>query len=93
MEDTLYFIEDCSQSFHCYYNLGEKNMLGNKPTYSKLAVEKFIFNKIYPLIYELYNKRYEKDNEKFLAKQSIIRTKNNYDEIMAYLEVIKIFYK
>ena len=73
MEETLNFIEEVSQSFHCYYNLGDKVMVGNKLSVSKMAVEKFIFNKIYAIIYELYNKKYQKENEIFVKKQNKIR--------------------
>lgn len=87
MEETLNFIEECSQSFHCYYNLGDKAMVGNKHSLSKQAVEKFIFNKIYPILYELYSKKYQKENELFLMKQSKIKSDLSYENIMNYLEV------
>ncbi len=87
MEETLSFIEDVSQSFHCYYNLGDKVMVGNKLSVSKQAVEKFIFNKIYHIIYELYNKKYQKENELFMKKQNKIRNELGYEKIMDYLEV------
>lgn len=87
MEETIAFIENCSQSFHCYYNLGDKHMVGNQISFSKPAVEKFIFNKIYPVIYELYNKKYEKENRLFKKKQQNILSKMNYKSIMEFLEV------
>lgn len=92
MEETLSFIEDCSQNFHCYYNLGDKNVPGNKLHYSKPAVEKFIFNKIYPVIFELYNRKYKVENDLFLKKQSIIKEKLNYKSIMEFLEVRSILF-
>jgi len=87
MEEILNFIEECSQNFHCYYNLGDKNMPGNKIQYSKPAVEKFIFNKVYNILYELYNKKYEKENEEFLKKQDLIKKNLDYNAIMEFLEV------
>ena len=87
MEEALNFIEDCAQSYNCYYNLGDKNMMGKKQSYTKPAIEKFIFNKIFPIMYELYNKKYEKDNEIFKKKQEKINTTMNYNTIMEALEV------
>ena len=63
------------------------NIIGNKISYSKPAVEKFIFNKIYSVIFELYNVKYKHENELFIEKIKKINEKIQYDEIMEYLEV------
>lgn len=92
LEEILNFIGEISQNFHCYYNLGDKQMAENKLMYSKSAVEKFIFNKIYTVVYELYNKKYEKENSLFNEKQQLINKNMNYNDIMVYLEVRFLYY-
>lgn len=87
MEDSINFIEDCSHSFQCYYNMGDKGNNSNKVILSKVAVEKFVFNKIYPTLFELYNDRYRENNELFIKRQQLIREKYTYDKIIEYLGV------
>lgn len=87
MKDVLNFIEECCQSFHCYYNLGDKDMLSNKLVFSKPAVEKYIFNKVYSNMFNIYLKKYEEENQLFNKRKSLINSKNNYSQIMEYLEV------
>ena len=88
MEETISFIGDTAQSFSCYYNMGQKsNNLNNKATIYKLAVEKFILNKIYSVIYNLYDEKTKLENAKFLENKKKIKSKYSYDELMNYLEV------
>jgi hypothetical protein len=86
MEEIVKFIEDCVSTFHCYFNFGKSNTEKMLP-YCRPAVEKFIFNKLYFLLYELYNKRYEDENNKFLESQNKINNKYSVEEIMDYLEI------
>ncbi len=86
MEEIVKFIEDCVSTFHCYFNFGKSNTEKMLP-YCRPAVEKFIFNKLYFLLYDLYNKRYEEENKKFLDKQNKINSKLNVEKIMDYLEI------
>jgi hypothetical protein len=86
MEEIVKFIEDCVSTFHCYFNFGKSNTEKMLP-YCRPAVEKFIFNKLYFLLYELYDKRYEDENNKFLDSQNKINNKYSVEEIMDYLEI------
>ena len=49
--------------------------------------EKFIFNKVYYQLYDLYKKRYEKENENYLEKKKLINEKYSIKQIMEYLEI------
>lgn len=92
MEEIINFIDDISQTFNCYYNMGNiNNNSSNKSSTYKIAVEKFILNKIYPNIYSLYNEKTKDDNLKFLSNQKRIQSMYNYTELMNYLEV-NIYY-
>lgn len=90
MEEMIKFIEDCSQLFGCYYNMGEKTVYSNKVHISKLAIERYIFNKCYQTLYMLYDKKYDNENRLFKEKQKDIVSKYSYDQMMDYLEVLYI---
>lgn len=87
MEEVIRFIEDCAQSFSCYYNMGEKGIPCNKANVSKLAVERYIFTKCYPILIDLYNQKFENEDKIFKSHQDIIKQKYDYSSIMEYLEV------
>lgn len=90
MKDVLKLIDECVATFHRYFNLGKSNT-EKLLQYSRPAIEKFLFNKIYFVMYELYNAKYEKENLKFIEIQSKIKEKYKIDEIMNYLEIRKKF--
>ena len=86
MEELLKFVEECISTFHNDYNYGKtQKML----TYCRPAVEKFIFNKIYGVLYDMYNQKFIDDNHKFLEKIEKIR-KLGIEKIMEFLEVLII---
>lgn len=87
MEEVIRFIEDCAQSFSCYYNMGEKGVPCNRANVSKLAVERYIFTKCYPILIDLYNQKFENEGKIFKTHQEIIKQKYDYSGIMEYLEV------
>lgn len=90
MEEVTAIIDDCVYTFQCTFNLGksktEKILLFCRP-----GIEKFIFNKIYPLMYELYCKKYEDDNRHFLISQNEIKAKLSPEKIMENLEIKRKF--
>jgi hypothetical protein len=90
MEDIMKFIEECVSTFFCYFNFGKSNTEKMLP-YCRPAVEKYIFNKIYFLLYDIYNRKYEEENQKFVFKQNRIRVKLKTEEIMDFLEIKKKF--
>jgi len=83
MEKIQLFVEECISTFHNFFNYGktEKMLI-----YCRPAVEKFIFNKIYQVLYDMYNFKFMEYNAKFLRK--IERVKRfSIDQIMENLEV------
>ncbi len=54
--------------------------------YCRPAVEKFIFNKIYGILYEIYNHKFAEENKKFQEKLAKIK-KLSLEYIMEFLEV------
>lgn len=84
MEQILNFAEETISTFHSDYNYGKTEQM---LVYCRPAVEKFLFNKIYGELYDMYNYKFAEENIKFLQK--IDRIKNlGIDKIMEFLEVI-----
>ena len=89
MEEVLRFIDECVSTFYCYFNYGKPNTEKILP-FCRPAVEKFIFNKLYFLISEIYNHRYRIENNSFIEKQAKIKANLSLEEIMNYSEVLII---
>lgn len=87
MNEIIKIINTCDNTFNNYFNLGKNDLTKN----SKLAIEKYIFNKVYFQLFELYNKKYEKLNQDFVAKKSRILSEYSVNEIMDILEIKKDF--
>ena len=88
MKEIINMRNKCENTFSNYFNMGQTfkyNETAQKN--SKIAIEKFLFNKVYYQLYDLYKKKYEKENEKFLEKKKKINEKYNIKEIMEYLEI------
>ena len=64
------------------FNFNEKNAKLNNTTFFANGSEQFILNKIYPELYNIYNIKYKKENEKYLSKQTEINEKLTIDEII-----------
>ena len=64
------------------FNFNEKNAKLNNTTFFANGSEQFILNKIYPELYNIYNIKYKKENEKYLSKQKEINEKLTIDEII-----------
>ncbi len=89
LESIIKFIETSENSFQCYYNLGNKQI--NDLLVSKFALEKYIFNKLYPFIYSLYNNKFLDENEAFLRKLKNINNKLSLEDMVSYLGVSVIY--
>ena len=63
------------------FNFDEENTKSNNTTFFANASEQFILNKIYPELYNIYNMKYKKENEKYLLKKKEILDKLTIDEI------------
>jgi hypothetical protein len=90
MQELYKFTDDCVSTFYCYFNFGKSNTERMLP-YCKPAVEKFIFNKIYPLIYDMYNTKYQEDNKIFMINQNLLKIQKSPIQILRDLEVKKSF--
>ncbi len=78
----------CDDTFSNYFNMGKTFRLNDEiAKQSKTAIDNFIFNKLYYQLYELYDRKYQKENEEFLDKVNIIREKYTIKEIMEFLEI------
>jgi hypothetical protein len=90
MESIIKFTEECISTFYCYFNFGKSNT-EKMLQYCRPACERYIFNKVYHILYDIYYKRYEEENRIFLTNQNEIKVKRSPFEIMDALEVRKIF--
>ena len=88
MKEIISMINSCDDIFNNYFN---KNGAENKYKSAKSAIEKFIFNKLYFQLYDLYSSKYDEDNKKYLAKKELINEKLSIEKIMEYLEVKEPF--
>ena len=88
MKEIINMRNKCDNTFSNYFNMGKEFQKNeNIQKNSKIAIEKFIFNKVYYQLYDLYKKRYEKENENYLEKKKLINEKYSVKQIMEYLEI------
>ena len=88
MKEIINMRNKCDNTFSNYFNMGKEIKKNeNVAKNSKIAIEKFIFNKVYYQLYELYKKKYEKENEIYLEKKRKINEKYSIKQIMEYLEI------
>ena len=82
----------CNDTFSNYFNMGKAFRLNDDMAKQSLtAIDNFIFNKLYYQLYELYNRKYKKENEEFLSKKKIINAHYTIEEIMNVLGIKKQF--
>ena len=86
MGDIIKFIEECVYSFYCNLNYGKSNTAIILP-YCRPSVEKFIFNKLNFLLYDIYNIKFTKENTIFSAHQKALQSNYSIVEILDYLHV------
>ena len=88
MKEIINMRNKSVNTFSNYFNMGKEFKKNeNIQKNSKIAIEKFIFNKVYYQLYDLYKKRYEKENELYLEKKKKINEKYTIKQIMEYLEI------
>jgi hypothetical protein len=90
MESLIKFNEECISTFYCYFNFGKSNT-ERMLQYCRPAVERYMFNKVYQILYDIYCYRYDDENKKFLLNQNEIKIKKSPYEIMDALDVNKSF--
>jgi len=88
MMEVVKILELCTNTLNSSYNNYDYN---NDITYFSLASEQFLFNKIYYIIYDIYDKKYQKLNNDFLLIQKEINEKLNTHEILQKIGVKKKF--
>lgn len=88
MKETISMIDSCVDTFNNYFNFGksEKMLQCVRP-----AVEKFIFNKIYFILFDIYNSKHSEENNKYLQKVENIKSSLSIEDIMSYLEIKERF--
>lgn len=86
MEKILKFVEECVSTFYSVFNYG-KSVNEKMLPYCRPSVEKFIFNKLYFILIEIYNIRYFDENNKFSCNQEALKKNYTINEILDYLEV------
>ena len=89
MMEVVKILELCTNTLNSSYNNYDYN--NNDITYFSLASEQFLFNKIYYIIYDIYDKKYQKLNNDFLLIQKEINEKLNTHEILQKIGVKKKF--
>ena len=90
MMEIAKILELCTNSLNSTYNnFNNKENNEDDITYFSLASEQYLFNKIYYIIYNIYDKKYEKQNKEFLLKQKEINQKLNINELLKKIEVKK----
>ena len=84
MKEIISMINSCEDTFNNYFN---KNGAENTYKFAKPAIEKFIFNKLYFQLYDLYSSKYEEDNKKYMEKKELINKNLSIEKIMDYLKM------
>ena len=87
MVEIVKMIESSTNTLNCNFN-NTNNY--NSNIYST-ASEQFIFNKIYPYFYNVYNKKYKKENEEYLSIKKDINESLSIEEIMKGAGINKKF--
>ena len=84
MKEIISMINSCDDIFNNYFN---KNGAENKYKSAKSAIEKFIFNKLYFQLYDLYSSKYDEDNKKYIIQKDLINKNLTIEKIMDYLKI------
>ena len=87
MIDIVKTIELSTNTLNSSYN----NYQNNDSVYFSLASEQFLFSKIYYIIYDIYDKKYKKQNNDFLLVQNEINEKLSIKEIIEKIGIKQKF--
>ena len=91
MNEVTDEIGECLQTFTISFNSSYAINNNDDKEYVRQSIEQYIFNKIYFLIFEIYQKKYNEEDNKFEKSQNEIKNKKSVNEIFEYLEVKKKF--
>ena len=78
--------EESTNTLNSTFNYDDQS-LNDKPIFFSNASEQFIINKIYPVLYNIYNIKYKTDNELYLQKKKEINEKLSIKEICDKIEI------
>ena len=87
MIDIVKMLELCINTLNSTYN----NYQNNDSAYFSLASEQFLFSKIYYIIYDIYDKKYKKQNNDFLLTQKEINENLSIKEIIKKIGIKEKF--
>ncbi len=89
MIDIMKNIVSCTNTLNCNFNNNNNNI--NNANYDSAffskASEHFIFNKIYPYLYQIYDKKYKKLNNEYLSIKKDINKNMSIKDIMTNVGV------
>ena len=88
--EIVKILELCTNSLNSTYN-NNINQEEDDIIFFSLASEQFLFNKIYYIIYDIYDKKYQKINNDFLQKQKEINEKLSINELFQKIGIKKKF--
>ena len=87
MMEIAKILELCTNTLNSTYNNQEDDDI----SYFSLASEQFLLNKIYYIIYDIYDKKYQQQNNTFLSIQKEINENLSIDELFKKIGVKKKF--
>ena len=87
MMKIVNILEVSTNILNSTFNNNEKISEENDASFFADASENFILNKIYPILYNIYNIKYKKENDAYLQKKKEINSKMSIDEIFAKMEI------
>ena len=86
MMQIVIICEESTNTLNSTFNYDDQN-LNNKPIFFSNASEQFIINKIYPVLYNIYNIKYKENNEIYLQKKKELNEKLTIKEICDRIEI------
>ena len=87
MMKIVNILEVSTNILNSTFNNNEEISIENDASFFADASENFILNKIYPILYNIYDMKYKKDNDVYLKKKKEINSKMSIDEIFAKMEI------
>jgi len=87
MMKIVNILEVSTNILNSTFNNNEEISIENDASFFADASENFILNKIYPILYNIYDMKYKKDNDVYLQKKKEINSKMSVDEIFAKMEI------
>jgi hypothetical protein len=91
MMKIVNILEVSTNILNSTFNNNEENSIENDASFFADASENFILNKIYPILYNLYDRKYKKENDVYLQKKKEINGKMSIDEIFSKMEIKQKF--